>query len=75
MTEFPFGKVRRVRYRDEAGGIKTVRARLLQPDPQKHPEAAVVLEISASVKAHLPLRSEQVLAHEPAPGPLPPLSK
>lgn len=75
MAEYPFGQVRRVRYLDDGGQIKVVRAKLLAPNPDTHPLADVVLEISASVKAHLPLRSEQVLAHEPAPGPLPPLSK
>ena len=74
MTDYPFGEVRRVRYRDGAGNVKTVRAKLLKPDPARHPAAVVVLEVSESEKAHLPLRRWQVMGHEPVPGPLTPIA-
>lgn len=74
MTEYPFGEVRRVRYRDGAGNVKTVRAKLLKPDPARHPTAVVVLEVSESEKAHLPLQLCQVMGHEPVPGQLAPIT-
>lgn len=74
MSEYPFGEVRRVRYQDGAGNVQTVRAKLLKPDPVKHPGAVVVLEISESEKAHLPLQKWQFMRHEPVPKPLAPIS-
>lgn len=64
MSEYPFGEVRRVCYQDGAGNLKTVRARLLEPDPERHPTAVVLLEISASSGdsrgAYLPLQAWQM---------------
>lgn len=79
MSEYPFGEVRRVRYQDGAGNIRTVRAKLIEPDTEEQPWVAVLLEISApdadSPGAYLALYGWQLteICDDP-PLPLPPTS-
>ncbi|QQS26855.1 hypothetical protein IPM44_04035 [bacterium] len=78
MTDIPFGERRRVRYQDEAGNTRTVRARLIKPNPAKQPDVVVVLEISASdddhAGAYLVLKQGQLLEiYADRPLPLPPM--
>jgi hypothetical protein len=78
MIEIPFGECRRVRYQDEAGNTRTVRARLIKPNPAKQPDVVVVLEISAAdndhLGAHVVLQHGQLLEIcVERPVPLPPM--
>jgi hypothetical protein len=75
--ELPFGEMRRVRYQDGAGNVRTVRAKLMKPDSERHPSAVVLLEISApsddGCGAYLPLQGWQLAEISPLrPPALPP---
>lgn len=60
----PFGEVRTVRYQDGARNLKEVRGKIINPDRRAHPEAEILLEITAPDGDHrggyLPLSRWQI---------------